>query len=151
MNRRCRNQKGATMLEAAIAFPVFLLIIFSIISFVQLGMAYEQSSIMLEDAARKAVLVGSTAYSDALTCDDRARTLFEADLTRAAVPLKLRGFSMTRQSIDSTGNGSGFLVSSDVQVSCLACTFLPGFAKAIFSVKPQLFVPAENTFSCPTL
>ena len=145
------GQSGATLVEAAIALPVLFMLLISSVSFVQLAMAYEQTSMILEDAARKAVLVGSIGGGDSLTCDDRARSLFESGIAEAAVPLTMVSFSMTRNSVDSLGSGSGFAVTSEVRVRCAACALLPGFAQSIFSLNPNLFVPAENSFSCPTL
>ena len=151
MHKDLGSQSGATMVEAAIAFPVFISIVFAVISFAQLGMAYEQSSIMMADAARNAVLIGSMSNADSTSCDDRARALFQTELQRSTVPVALHSFAMTREPIDAGGNGNGFLVSSEIQVNCVACSFLPGFLRGAFAIRPTLFVPAENGFACDSI
>lgn len=124
-HRRQFGEKGAQLIEFALALPVLLTIVFGIIGFSLVFMVQHTLSNAVSQGARVVAVAGSTGDAESA-----ARQILQSSLPSALYP---SGFTFQGPTVTSASNCSTSLASGSNPT--LACMKFQGF-----------FTPANNPF-----
>lgn len=136
------DARGATLVEAAIAIPVFLMFFFGIIDVAQVLRQHMIFAEAVRIAGRKAVM--EREYCD---CDRAFRQEFSSYLEKFSMGGQIRETQIKSATIADTGVPA-LEVSTRAQIDCLFCFLLPRQGSGNFDFTFSAVIPFETGGRC---
>lgn len=132
-------QRGASMIEAAITLPVFMILILALASVSQILYSW----IELHEAVYTAARDGANQMSN---CDAAAASKFSEAMTGSLSPFASAPH-LNRTPVPASVAATGlrfYSVAGEAEVRCVACPLLQIASGSAFTVRAAHAVPYEN-------
>lgn len=146
------NDSGATLVECAVVFPFFLLLVFGIFDLSSVVIQH----VMLADALKVAGRAGAISnYSSRSECETHVQRVFQDQMHRVGMAnLATSQLQVSKQAVSAGGAEpvNGLNVDLRATVDCAVCSMLmPGSKNPInfaINFSAESFYPLEDQSKC---